>query len=325
MANTHSTLSSLFSDIADSIRGKTGSSATIKADEFPSAIDAISTGPDLSNDTAVAADVRSGKTFHTSTGAATGSMANGSATTPATTITANPSISVSSAGLITASNSKTQSVTPTVSAGYVSSGTAGTITVSGSNTSQLTTKAATTWTPTTSNQTIAASTYLTGAQTIKGDANLVAANIASGVTIFGVTGTHAGGSQIWQGVVAPASDYASTISFDPGFDPAGFILMTAMDTNTALSIPNHWWATGAYYTSDMGLHALIWVLHGYQQMVSRVDNMLVPNPSTYSGSAQGFISKSGTTITVTGSASDPSFSTSSGAEFYKKYRVVAWS
>lgn len=64
-------------------------------------------------------------------------MPSGSASTPATTITANPSISVSSGGLITASVSASQSVTPTVSAGYVSSGTAGTVSVSGSNTSQL--------------------------------------------------------------------------------------------------------------------------------------------------------------------------------------------
>lgn len=64
-------------------------------------------------------------------------MPSGSASTPATTITANPTISVSSGGLITASVSASQSVTPTVSAGYVSSGTAGTITVSGSNTQQL--------------------------------------------------------------------------------------------------------------------------------------------------------------------------------------------
>lgn len=65
-------------------------------------------------------------------------MPSGSATTPATTITANPTISVSASGLITASVSKTQDVTPTVSAGYVSSGTAGTVTVNGSNTQQLT-------------------------------------------------------------------------------------------------------------------------------------------------------------------------------------------
>lgn len=63
---------------------------------------------------------------------------SGSATTPATTITANPTISVNSNGLITATVSKTQSVTPTVSTGWVSSGTAGNVTVSGSNTQQLT-------------------------------------------------------------------------------------------------------------------------------------------------------------------------------------------
>ena len=120
-------------------------------------------------------------------------MPSGSATTPATTITANPTITVSSGGLITATASATKSVTPTVSAGYVSAGTAGTVSVSGSNTSQLTAKAAATYTPTTSAQTIAAGQYLTGAQTISGDANLLAENIKKDVSIFGVTGTYEGG------------------------------------------------------------------------------------------------------------------------------------
>lgn len=44
-------------------------------------------------------------------------------------------------------------------------------------------------TPTTTDQTISADQYLTGNQTILGDANLIASNIVSGVTIFGVTGT----------------------------------------------------------------------------------------------------------------------------------------
>ena len=55
-------------------------------------------------------------------------------------------------------------------------------------------KSAATYTPTTTNQTINAGQYLAGAQTIKGDAALVASNIKNGVTIFGVTGTYAGGS-----------------------------------------------------------------------------------------------------------------------------------
>ena len=59
--------------------------------------------------------------------------------------------------------------------------------------SGVTKKAAATYTPKTSDQSIAASQYLSGAQTIKGDANLVAGNIKSGVRIFGVTGTYAGG------------------------------------------------------------------------------------------------------------------------------------
>lgn len=124
--------------------------------------------------------------------AASKSIASGSATTPATTITANPSINISNTGLITVTASASKSVTPTVSKGYVSTGTAGTITVNGSNTQQLTTKAAATITPGTTNQEIAAGTYLTGKQTIAGDADLIASNIKTGVNIFGVSGTFTG-------------------------------------------------------------------------------------------------------------------------------------
>lgn len=56
-------------------------------------------------------------------------------------------------------------------------------------TGSISSKAAATYTPTTSDQTIASGQYLSGAQTISGDANLVAANIKSGVSIFGVSGS----------------------------------------------------------------------------------------------------------------------------------------
>jgi hypothetical protein len=55
-------------------------------------------------------------------------------------------------------------------------------------TGNIQSKAAATYTPTTSDQTIAADQYLSGAQTIKGDVNLVASNILKDVTIFNVTG-----------------------------------------------------------------------------------------------------------------------------------------
>ncbi len=51
-------------------------------------------------------------------------------------------------------------------------------------------KGAQTYTPGTTNQTIAASQYLSGAQTIAGSANLIAGNIKKDVNIFGVVGTY---------------------------------------------------------------------------------------------------------------------------------------
>lgn len=56
-------------------------------------------------------------------------------------------------------------------------------------TGSISSKAEATYTPTTSDQTIASGQYLSGAQTVKGDANLVSANILSGKSIFGVSGS----------------------------------------------------------------------------------------------------------------------------------------
>ena len=59
-------------------------------------------------------------------------------------------------------------------------------------TGSIASKAAHTYTPGTSNQIITAGQYLSGAQTIAGDANLVAGNIKKNTSIFGVTGTYEG-------------------------------------------------------------------------------------------------------------------------------------
>ncbi len=98
-------------------------------------------------------------------------------TTVETARQATPTISVNTeTGVITAS--------ATQSAGYVVAGTK-------SATEQLSTQAAVTITPTTSDQTaVAANKYTVGAVTVAGDADLVAGNIKSGVSVFGVTGTY---------------------------------------------------------------------------------------------------------------------------------------
>lgn len=101
--------------------------------------------------------------------------------------------SISTGGTLTAGENsisirQTLPITPNVQAGYISSGTQGNITVTLSK--SVPTKAAATIIPTTTDQTIASDTYLTGTQTIAGDADLVASNIKKDVDIFGVTGTY---------------------------------------------------------------------------------------------------------------------------------------
>lgn len=133
------------------------------------------------------------------------------------------SVQIDENGLITGSVNTSSSVQPLSASGYAEKNHNYGITIVGSGTKQLPTKGATTYAPSTSDQTIAASTYLTGAQTIEGDANLIAENIKAGVTIFGVTGTYSGGglhmytSSDWDGaeISLPqgisASDFASNV------------------------------------------------------------------------------------------------------------------
>lgn len=182
--------------VADAIRTKGGTSAALSfPSEFVSAIGAISSGGITPVGTVtINAAGNTDVTYY-----ATAYVAAGSAATPATSITANPTISVNaSTGLITASVSGSQSVTPNVSAGYVTAGTAGNVTVTGSKTYQLTAQAAKTVTPTTSAQTaVAANSYTTGAVTVAAipsnykdttNADAVAADVRYGKIIVNGTG-----------------------------------------------------------------------------------------------------------------------------------------
>ena len=224
----HQTLTSLFSASADAIRGKTGGSDPIVADNFPEAIAGISSGTDTSDATATAGDILSGKTAYVAAGKVTGTIASKSSsnltasgatvTVPAgyypsqasksvaTATRATPSITLDEEkGLITAKS--------TQASGYVSSGTT-------TATKQLSIKGSKTYTPGTTDQKIFGGYYLTGTQTIKGDANLVAANIKKGVSIFGVAGSNEGEDIVQkvmnEGTKANGAEDRITISVSPG-------------------------------------------------------------------------------------------------------------
>lgn len=141
---------------------------------------------------------------------------------------ATPSITVSSGGLITAKATQT--------AGYVAEG-------EKSATKQLTVQGAQTITPGTADKTIASGRYLTGTQTIKGDSNLVAENIKSGVSIFGVAGSYegsggsSGGSQVAMGTFTVAA-YIDTVDTEIAtisglaFAPKTVTVMPVTESNT---------------------------------------------------------------------------------------------
>ena len=100
-----------------------------------------------------------------------GYYANAASKSVTTTTHPNPSASItSSTGVVTASHTQTT--------GYVTSGTT-------TSTMQLTSQAAATYNTSTADQTISSYRWLTGTQTIKSvtTSNLIAANIASGVTV----------------------------------------------------------------------------------------------------------------------------------------------
>ena len=134
-----------------------------------------------------------------------------------------------------------------VTAGKMLSGIVG-YTNNGKVTGSIQSQAAQTITPGASDKTIASGKYLSGTQTIKGDANLLAENIKSGISIFGVTGTYessgsSGGKNVAQGTITGAGSEAVTI--DTGLSSvATFVLYAKTVTGSTSGV------LSLYYDAD---------------------------------------------------------------------------
>lgn len=170
----------------------------------------------IGGDTTISAgDVLSGKVAYAKGKYITGSMPNNGAKTAALDCGESyniPSGYHNGAGRVSA-NSLASQTGATAAASDILSGK--TAYVNGSKiTGNIPSKAAAIYTPGTTNQEIAAGQYLSGKQTIKGDANLLAANIKKGISIFGVTGNlEANKQQVTIGS-AILSRFSKLVEFD---------------------------------------------------------------------------------------------------------------
>lgn len=234
-------------------------------------------------------------------------VASGSATPPTT-------ISGSQATLTTGTNTitlqKTLSVTPQVSAGYVSAGTAGNVLVNLN--ANVTTKAATTYHPSSSQQTIASDTYLTGTQTINAvtTTNLTAANIKSGVVVqvgdssdpdcvTSVTGTYSGGG----GTLTVATKTATMSA----------VGQTLSFTNLS-GTPKYWFVKTTSQISSSGSTTIYYITDGFWDGTSVKGNSfrIGSTRRIYSWTSGVTQSYSGGTLTITGGSATGS----SPGQFY---------
>ncbi len=119
----------------------------------------------------------------------------------------------------------------------------------GKVTGTIQSQAAQTITPGASDKTIASGKYLSGTQTIKGDTNLLAENIKSGISIFGVTGTYessgsSGGKNVAQGTITGAGTNAVTID-------------TGLNSINTFALFNHSSASASGITSVLYLNGTV--------------------------------------------------------------------
>lgn len=227
MANTYTTLGSLFTAIANAIRAKKGTSGQIIADTFPDEIASIQTQPNLQSKTVTPSTFQQTVTPDSGYDGLSSVQVNGM---PSGVLNAP---SVDSGGLVTASV-----------------GTSGYLPANTRKTTQLSTQSGMTITPTTYQQTaVPSGRYTTGNVYVAGDADLVPSNIKSGVSIFGVSGTApnpSGTLSIYSNGICDVRDYQYA-SVDVGW---GIDWISPYDAEVTMS--NNYITIKLYFDGTIG-------------------------------------------------------------------------
>ena len=112
-------------------------------------------------------------------------------------------------------------------------------------------KSAATITPGTTDQIVAAGTYLSGDLTVKGDANHIAANIKKGVVLFGVLGTHEGsGDVMLEGNLLCLSHFETNVTNASFTDETGNCTLTVQrQGNVQLNEANAKFGQGRFFAN----------------------------------------------------------------------------
>jgi hypothetical protein len=175
--------------LADTIRSKTNQTKDLTLDEMATSVESIEAGIDTSDATASADEILQGETAYVDGEKVTGTFTiDNELTTQDNLITQIQNVVKTK---VTPSGTDTNDATATendILNGKIAY-------VKGHKViGNIVTKEKTAYMPSTENQIIESGVYLAGEQVLVGDENLIPKNIAEGVSIFGVAGTHSGGS-----------------------------------------------------------------------------------------------------------------------------------
>ena len=104
-----------------------------------------------------------------------------------------------------------------------------------------------TFTPSTEDQIISSGQYLSGVQTVLGDSNLLPENIKTDVTIFGVTGIHAGVSELTEATVTNGDIKSGKIAYgNNGEKIIGNAFTLNVESSITPDVKDHYLKPGFY-------------------------------------------------------------------------------